>query len=150
MKVDLPQLAVLEVWGGAQRKVLITQRRWRHPMGRLQVKVLDGGTGTLTAARILGLAPDGRFYAPSDAYSRIGFYTGTDYFHTSGKFTMEAPPGRMTLEAVKGFEYQPAHCEVEIHSGQDYNCHSDPQPIGQPAGEGLVQRFHPRPYELWR
>jgi len=114
----LPQLAVLEVWGGAQRKVLITQRRWRHPMGRLQVKVVDGGTGTLTAARILGLAPDGRFYAPSTAYSRIGFYTGTDYFHTSGEFTMEAPPGRMTLEAVKGFEYQPAHCEVEIQGGK--------------------------------
>ena len=31
---------------------------------------------------------------------------------------MEAPPGRMTLEAVKGFEYRPAQREVEIRNGK--------------------------------
>jgi TolB protein len=114
----LPQLALLEVWGGAQRKVLVSQRHWRRPMGRLHVRVLDDGTGKPTAARILGLASDGRFYGPSDTYLRIGVFTGKDYFHTSGEFTMEAPPGRMTLEAVKGFEYQPGQQEVEIQNGK--------------------------------
>ncbi len=114
----LPQLGLLEVWGGAQRKVPITQRHWRRPMGRVHVRVVDGATGKPTAARVLGLASDGRFYGPSDTYLRIGVFTGKDYFHTTGEFTLEAPPGRMTLEAVKGFEYQPGQREVEIHAGK--------------------------------
>ena len=114
----LPQLSLLEVWGGEQRKVVITHRKWRRPMGRLQVKVLDAATGKPTTARIEGLASDGRFYPPADAYSRIGAFTGSDYFHTSGEFSMDAPPGRMTLTAVKGFEYRPAKQEVEIQEGK--------------------------------
>ena len=44
----LPQLSLLEVWGGEQRKVVITHRKWRRPMGRLQVKVLDATTSKPT------------------------------------------------------------------------------------------------------
>ncbi len=109
----LPQLALLETWGGAQRTVHITQRKWRRPMGRLHVKIVDA-KGKPTAARIHGLASDGRFYGSVDTYSRIGAFSGRDYFHTSGEFSIEAPPGRMTIQAVKGFEYLPVEQQVEI------------------------------------
>lgn len=113
----LPQLVLLEVWGGAQRKMLITQRAWRRPMGQMHVKVLDAATGKPTAARITGLASDGRFYSPTNTYSRIGFFSEQNYFHTPGEFTVELPPGRMTIQAIKGFEYQPVKQEVEIRPG---------------------------------
>src|ERR1700730_10092641 len=61
----LPQLSLLETYGGARKEVKITARHWKRPMGRLHVHVSN-------AARIHGLASDGKFYAPPDAYSRIG------------------------------------------------------------------------------
>jgi TolB protein len=102
----LPQLSLLETYGGARKEVKITARHWKRPMGRLHVRVSS-------AARIHGLASDGKFYAPPDAYSRIG-RSAEHSFHTQGEFTVEVPPGKMTIEAVNGFEYQPASATVEV------------------------------------
>jgi hypothetical protein len=74
-------------------------------------------------ARIYAPASDGKFYAPPDAYSRIAttrmaYRSGDHIFHSPGEFTLEAPTGKMTIEAVKGFEYWPAKQEVEIRAGE--------------------------------
>ena len=113
----LPQLCLLEVWGGAQKEVRISKRVWRRAMGKLQVRVLDAGTGRVTSARIHGVAADGRFYTPADVYARVTT-TGRDFFHTEGEFTAEVYPGAMTIEAVKGFEYEPASWQVQIEEGR--------------------------------
>jgi hypothetical protein len=86
-------------------------------MGRLRVRVIDEATGMLTAARIHGLASDGKFYAPVETYSRLG-NARVHSFHTQGDYTVEAPPGRMRIEAVKGFRYLPAAQQVEVRAGQ--------------------------------
>jgi hypothetical protein len=113
----LPQLALLETYGGARRTIAITGRCWKIPMGTLQARVIDESTGQVTAARIQGMAADGKFYPPAEAYSRQG--NGTAHsFHTRGEFTVDVPPGKMTLEAVKGFEYWPAEATVRIEPGQ--------------------------------
>jgi len=109
----LPQLCLLEVWGGKQQKIRIQERQWKRPMGRLHVRVVDAATKRLVAARIHGMAAGGKHYAPFDSYARINAI-GRHYFHAPGEFTVEAPPGRMTFEAVRGFEYRPAQQEVEI------------------------------------
>lgn len=113
----LPQLCVIETYGGARRTVRITSRKWKRAMGTLRVRVVDAATGRPTAARIHGLAADSKFYAPTDAYVRLGLVTDR-FFHTPGEFTVETPPGRMTLNAVKGFEYKPTEAEVEVVSGR--------------------------------
>jgi Tol biopolymer transport system component len=102
----LPQLSLLETYGGARKELKITARHWNRPMGRLHVRVSS-------AARIHGLASDGKFYAPPDAYSRIG-RSAEHSFHTQGEFTVEVPTGKMTIEAVNGFEYQPASSTIEV------------------------------------
>lgn len=109
----LPQLALIETYGGAYKLIPIRERRWKRPMGTLKVRVIDAQTGSTTPARIHGLAPDGKFYAPPDAFARIG-RSERHSFHTTGSFSVEVPPGRMTVEAVKGFEYWPARAEVTI------------------------------------
>jgi TolB protein len=114
---ELPQLALLETYGGARKRVPITRRHWKRPMGRLRVRVIDQATGMLAAARIHGLAADGKFYAPVDTYSRLG-NARVHSFHTQGDYTVEAPPGRMRIEAVKGFSYLPAAQEVEVRAGE--------------------------------
>jgi dipeptidyl aminopeptidase/acylaminoacyl peptidase len=113
----LPQLCLLETWGGAIKKVRITARAWKRPMGTLHARVIDAATGLLTAARIQGTAADGRAYAPAETYARLSS-SGPPYFHTAGEFTVELLSGRTTLEAIKGFEYQPDKQQFEIVAGR--------------------------------
>jgi len=112
----LPQLYLLETYGGARKRVAIRERRWKRPVGKLHVRVLDA-SGVLTPARIQGVAADGRFYAPVADYSRIG-RSGLHSFHTAGEYSVEVPAGKMRVQAVKGFQYLPAAADVEIRPGQ--------------------------------
>ena len=112
----LPQLALLETYGGKRRVVEITRRNWRRPMGVLSVRTLDGTTGAEMAARIHLRAADGRFYAPPDAYARLGG-ANEHAFHQAGSFRLEVPVGSLAIEAVRGFEYEPVTANVEITAG---------------------------------
>lgn len=112
----LPQLALLETYGGAKRTVSITDRRWKRPMGVLTVRLVDEVTEQTTAARIHLTASDGKTYVPSDAYARTSS-AGDHIFHTPGTFRVEAPPGKLTFDIVKGFEYHPLTASAEIVAG---------------------------------
>ncbi len=114
----LPRLALLETHGGERRTLSVTERRFKWATGVLAVRTVDGGSGELTASRILVTASDGKFYAPKDAYARIAGLGGDHLFHTTGSFTLELPVGRVALEAVKGFEFWPKQAEVEIRAGE--------------------------------
>jgi hypothetical protein len=135
-ETGLPELWLLEAYGGRLTKVEIRELRWKRPMGRVQVRVQDTA-GKLAAARIYGLASDGKFYAPRDSYSRIG-ELGEHLFHTGGKFEMELPPGRMTLEAVKGFETWPATQTVEITPGTTAQVTLSLKPMVDFAAKGWI------------
>ncbi len=114
---DLPQLALLETYGGEQRTVWVTERRWRRPMGVLSVRTVEAETYVPSASRIHLTASDGKFYAPADAYARKGI-VGDLVFHTPGDFMVEVPPGTVSLQAVKGFEFWPETMDVEIHAAE--------------------------------
>jgi hypothetical protein len=113
----LPQLALLETYGGTRRPVPITGRRWKRPMGTLSVRTLEADSGAVTAARIHLTAADGKFYAPADAYARVSG-AGDHVFHSSGSFTVELPEGNTRLVAVKGLEFRPQTLEVDIAAGE--------------------------------
>jgi TolB protein len=108
----LPQLALLEVYGGANRIVSIVERRWKRPMGTLSVRTVDE-SGQATGARIHLTASDGKLYAPPDAYARVSA-AGDRIFHSTGEFRVELPVGKATLTAVKGFEVWPQTTELDI------------------------------------
>ena len=108
----LPQLALLEVYGGANRIVPIVDRRWKRPMGVLSVRTVEAG-GQATPARIHLTASDGKFYAPADAYARISA-AGDPVFHSAGEFRVELPAGKTSLVAVKGFERWPKRVDVDV------------------------------------
>jgi dipeptidyl aminopeptidase/acylaminoacyl peptidase len=112
----LPQLVVMETYGGRKKRVTIRDFQWKRPMGSLSVKVVDDATGKPVHARIQGVASDGKFYPPRDAYSRVS--GPGDLFHTPGAFQTTLPPGKMTLTAVHGFEYLPQDVPVEIEAGK--------------------------------
>jgi hypothetical protein len=115
--VGLPELWLLETYGGKLTRIVLRELRWKRPLGKVHIQVRDAATGRLTGARLYGRAPDGKFYAPRNSYSRIG-ELGEHLFHTEGHSRLEVPPGRMTLEAVKGFEYWPVVQFVEVKPGE--------------------------------
>ncbi len=112
----LPQLKLLKSWGGEQKLIRIASRRWSRPMGTVTVRVIDGETGKETEARIYQKASDGKVYTPGDSYERIG-PLNEHLFHTPGHFSVDVPPGAFSVEAVKGFEYEPAKQTVQAKAG---------------------------------
>lgn len=112
----LPQLALLETYGGNNRTVSITDRRWKRPMGVLSLRTL-GDRGQVTGARIHLTASDGKFYAPSDAYARVSA-AGDRIFHSSGEVRVALPPGKTSVTVVKGFEMWPETAEIEISANE--------------------------------
>ena len=103
----LPQLQLLETYGGALKKIAVSERRWKRPMGILSVRTTDRETKQPTAARIHLTASDGKHYTPTDMYSRVSG-AGDQVFHQQGTFRLEVPVGAVNVEAVKGFEFVPA------------------------------------------
>jgi TolB protein len=116
----MPELSLLETHGGAKKRIRITERKWKRPMGTVRVKILDGESGRPTAARISGHAADGKLYAPPDSYvfnARMAAGLQRIFF-AKGEYTVEAPPGKFVIEAHKGYEHWPARQEVEVKPGQ--------------------------------
>ena len=112
-KDGLPQLALLETYGGKQITVKITDRRFRRPMGILSLVTRDENTRKITGSRAHLTASDGKYYAPIKAYARASG-VGDKMFHTPGKFTVRLPAGNTQLTITKGFEFWPEEINVEI------------------------------------
>ena len=134
-ELGLPQLAVLETYGGERRIIRISRRSWKRPMGRISARIVDDATGRLVPARVQGLAADGKFYAPVDAFSRITA-SGDHFFHARGQFEAEVPPGEMTVEASRGPEYWPSTAKVRIRAGEVTGVELRLKRLGNPALAG--------------
>jgi hypothetical protein len=93
-------------------------------VGRLRVLVVDGA-GRALAARVSVTGPDGRGYAPDDAwrhadeaFDRSERPFEVTYFHTAGVAALTVPAGVVRLEVWHGPEYQVARREVHVVSGK--------------------------------
>ncbi|HEV7366084.1 MAG TPA: CehA/McbA family metallohydrolase [Gemmatimonadales bacterium] len=105
-------LSVVDVPGGRIERVVIDRRIYLEPVGRLQLVVTDRA-GRLSPARISITGPDGRSYAPDnawrhadDGYDRSVRRFEYGYFHTSGVATVTVPAGAISLEISHGPEYR--------------------------------------------
>lgn len=112
----LPQLQLLETYGGKLVRVPISEMHYKRPMGFLKVRVNDA-FGSATHNRVHLTAADGKFYTPNNAYARAGT-RGDQIFHNAGEFTLSLPVGEARLQLVKGFEYLPQSVEVDIAEGE--------------------------------
>jgi TolB protein len=131
----LPELQLLETYGGALKKIQISGREWKRPMGVVSVTTIDGATGRPTPTRIHLRAADGKMYAPHDAYARVSG-VGDRIFHHSGAFQVEVPVGPVSIEAVKGFEYLPAKKTVQVGAGGVQQVELVLQPIANLSARG--------------
>ena len=117
-------LWVVDVPGAARRRVVATDRRYRGPVGRLRIALVDRA-GRPSPARVSVTTPDGRSWAPDDAWrhadeafdrSERGFEYG--YFHTAGTAELTLPAGTASVEVWHGPEYRVARASVAIVAGR--------------------------------
>ena len=87
------------------------------PPARLWVRIEDE-YGQPTAARVYIRSADGAFHTPTHALAREIGRSKETFFHAKGRFQIEVPEGRCTIEAVKGFEYLPVSETLQFSSGQ--------------------------------
>ncbi len=114
----LPSLELLETYGGAVTPVEVASRTWRRPVGGLRVRIhAADGDRELLPARVILEASDGKFYAPDDAYARIG-HSGDHAFHADGEFRVTLPVGPGTMTVVRGFETLPREISFDVGEGR--------------------------------
>jgi TolB protein len=97
-------------------EVVMKTRKPVVATGRVRGRAL-GPDGRPVSARIYPLASDNRAYAPNGGFHRVIAASETHYFHTTGTFELDAPAGRLSLEAMKGFEYRPTAATVHVPPG---------------------------------
>lgn len=117
-------LWIQDVPGGAHRQLAVAQRRYLKPMGRLSITVLNE-FGKPTPARVFVIGPDQRAYAPDSAWMHADDSLDpakqafeAHYFHTSGHSVLAVPAGAVSVEVMKGFEYQVEKQDITMgHDG---------------------------------
>jgi TolB protein len=111
-------------FGGRMEQVKVVKLEYKRSMGRLHVRIHDEN-GKPVRARVHLNAADGRAYAPDGSWYRADWLmfdhmdqSEYHYFHTSGEFDLDLPPGRTALAFSKGFEYLPQQREVTVEPGK--------------------------------
>jgi hypothetical protein len=116
-------LWVIDVPGARRQRVVASHRRYRVPVGRLRVVVVDRA-GRAVAARVSVTRADGRAYAPDDAWRHAdeafdrrerSFEYG--YFHTAGTADLTLPAGGVHVEVWHGPEYGVARADATVAPG---------------------------------
>src|SRR5437762_3237938 len=126
-------LWVIDVPGAHRRQIVASERRYRDPVGRLRLVVVDAA-GRPLPARVSVTGVDGRAYAPDDAWRHAdeafdrqdgtnrGFEYG--YFHTTGGAELTLPTGAgagagaVQVEVWHGPEYRVARADLTVPAGR--------------------------------
>ncbi len=117
-------LWTVRVPGGQREPVAVGRRAYRSATGNIRIVVTDAATGRETPARISLTGPDGRSYAPDDAWRHAddGFDRGErkfeyGYFHTTGSSVTTVPVGAFGVEVSRGPEYKVESRRVAVKKG---------------------------------
>jgi TolB protein len=106
-------LCIVEVPGGAIERLQVERRIYRNPVARVKLTVIDRSSGRVTPARVSITTPDGRSFAPDNAWRHAA--DGFDrrqrpveygYFHSRGTSVVTVPAGTVALEVSRGPEYR--------------------------------------------
>ncbi len=127
-----------EIPGGAQGQVIVRNRHYLRPVGRLSLLTLDS-SGRPTSARIFVTGEDGRAFAPDDAWMhaddnfvRAERRFEAHYFHTSGNSDLTIPAGPVDVEVMKGFEYRVEKKSVQVAADQTMTLTIQLRPLDLP------------------
>lgn len=116
-------LWIVTVPGGKRERVVARTRRYRSPVGRLVLSVVDSISRQPIAARLSVRHSDGRFFAPDNAWrhtdeaiERDGQRFEYGYWHSRGVDTLALPPDRYTVQIWRGPEWRTVSRDVDVRA----------------------------------
>jgi TolB protein len=116
-------LQIVDVPGGATQPLRAERRIHREPVGRLRLTISDRASGRAMAGRVSVTAPDGRGFAPDDAWRHAddGFDRRErafeySYFHVAGSAIVTVPAGGIAVEVSRGPEYRVVRRTVQVQA----------------------------------
>ncbi len=116
-------LWTIDVPGGEKHQVVARERRYKGPVGRLRLNVVDRA-GRPLAARVAVTTAEGRGYAPDDAwrhadeaFDRSERQFEYSYFHSPGSSELTVPAGQIHVEVWRGPEYRVFRADVNVPTG---------------------------------
>jgi TolB protein len=117
-------LRIIDVPGGQVTEVRTASRHYRSPAGSLRVIITDSATGRTVPARISVTGADGRSFAPDDtwryaddAFDRSQRRLEIGYFQTTGESVVAVPAGDVSVDVVRGLEYEHETRRAKIVAG---------------------------------
>lgn len=135
---------VLDLPGGAKRKLDTSERRWREPMGTLDLSIVDE-TGAPVSARVSVVGGDGRAYGPADAwmhanetFDRKDLPEEEHYFHAHGRAKLTLPAGTAGIVVSRGLESRVEQRIVTIAGGTERRLEMRLSPIAPAALEAWI------------
>ena len=114
-------LLIVDVPGGSLERLIAERRTYREPVGRLRLSIIDRSTRRPAPVRVSITAPDGRNFAPDDAWRHAD--DGFDrrqrsleygYFHSPGSSVLTVPAGPLMVEISRGPEYRVLRRSVTV------------------------------------
>ena len=118
-------LWTVSVPGGRRERIDARTRRYRDPVGRIAITVVDSATRKPIPARLSVRGPTGLFYAPDtrwrhadEAIQRDAQRVEYGYWHSTGVDTLTVPPGRYTVEVWRGPEWRTVARPVAVNAGR--------------------------------
>ena len=117
-------LWVMEIPGARKQRVEALDRRYKGAVGTLHLNIFDEH-GRQVSARVSISGPEGRGYAPNDAwrhadeaFDRSERQFEYPYFHSDGVVDVTVPAGLTHVEVWRGPEYKVRRADVEVPAGR--------------------------------
>ena len=115
-------LWVQTIPGGEQTEVVARERKYLRPMGRISLRVVDGGKSV--AARVFVMGADALAYGPDnawmhadDSFDRSERAFEAHYFDSSGASEITVPAGEVEVDVMRGFENHFEERKVNVEAG---------------------------------
>ena len=136
-------LWIQDIPGGHRVELKAALKRYRQPMGNLQLHILEGGSGSAVPARVSVTDLSGRSYAPDDAwmhaddsFDRAERRYEYQYFHAPGSAELTVPAGEVEVEILRGLEYYPVRRKIEIKRDATTTLEVSLEALADLAAEG--------------
>jgi TolB protein len=122
----------------SRQEIFLEERRYLHRKAHLEINVVDASQES-RFARISVTDALGRFWAPpkawihaDDGFDRSNTPYEAHYFQDtreSGAVEMDVPPGELTVEVMKGFEYLYERRTISVKSGESKTLTIELKPL---------------------
>jgi hypothetical protein len=136
-------LWTVAVPGGRRERVRVSRRAWLRAHGAARITLVDGRTGRPMPGRLVVRDAAGRSYAPTaawihadDGFDRRERTREVEYFHSSGRATVLAPAGVVTVEATRGLEYAVGRATARIVPGDTTDVRITLRRVATPSAQG--------------